>query len=98
MYQLKDLSDKISNIENKLLISTKEVLTLEEVAIYTGLSKSHIYKLCSTNDIPFYKPQGKVNYFNRVEIENWLQQNRVPTNQEIEQRAINSVTTKKARV
>lgn len=89
------LLEKISSLENKLLISTKEVLTLDEVAIYTGLSKSHIYKLCSTNDIPFYKPQGKVNYFNRVEIENWLQQNRVATNKEIEQNAINSVTLKK---
>lgn len=92
---IEKLFEKISSLENKLLISTKEVLTLDEVAIYTGLSKSHIYKLCSTNDIPFYKPQGKVNYFNRVEIENWLQQNRVATNQEIEQNAINSVTLKK---
>ncbi|MBL0191163.1 MAG: AlpA family phage regulatory protein [Saprospiraceae bacterium] len=30
------------NLENK------EVLTLKEVSSYTGLSKSHIYKLCST--------------------------------------------------
>jgi hypothetical protein len=91
---LQTIESRLSNIESKLLISTKEVLTLDEVAIYTGLSKSHIYKLCSSNDIPFYKPQGKVNYFNRLEIENWLQQNRVATTQEIEQRAIDRITTK----
>lgn len=91
---LQTIENRLSSIESKLLISTKEVLTLDEVAIYTGLSKSHIYKLCSSNDIPFYKPQGKVNYFNRLEIENWLQQNRVATTQEIEQRAIDRITTK----
>jgi hypothetical protein len=91
---LQTIESRLSNIESKLLISTKEVLTLDEVAIYTGLSKSHIYKLCSSNDIPFYKPQGKVNYFNRLEIENWLQQNRVATTQEIEQSAIDRITTK----
>jgi len=91
---LQTIESRLSNIESKLLISTKEVLALDEVAIYTGLSKSHIYKLCSSNDIPFYKPQGKVNYFNRLEIENWLQQNRVATTQEIEQSAIDRITTK----
>lgn len=91
---LQTIESRLSNIESKLLISTKEVLTLDEVAIYTGLSKSHIYKLCSSNDIPFYKPQGKVNYFNRLEIEDWLQQNRVATTQEIEQSAIDRITTK----
>jgi excisionase family DNA binding protein len=54
----------------------KEVLTLSEVAEYTGLSRSHIYKLCSTNAIPYYKPFGKVNYFDRLEIISWLKQNR----------------------
>ena len=91
------LSEKISDIEKRLLITNKEVLTLDEVAIYTGLSKSHIYKLCSTNDIPFYKPSGKLNYFNRVEIENWLQQNRVQTNKEIEQKATDYLTAKPLR-
>lgn len=95
MNEYRVLQEQISNIESKLLISTKEVLTLDEVALYTGLSKSHIYKLCSANEIPFYKPQGKVNYFSRVELEQWLLQNRVATNEEIEQKSINTITTKK---
>ena len=39
-------------------LDNKEVLTLNEVSNYTGLSKSHIYRLCSTGGIPFYKPFG----------------------------------------
>lgn len=77
------------NLENK------EVLTLNEVSLYTGLSKSHIYKLCSTGGIPFYKPFGKVNYFDRLEIIQWLKQNRVATTKEIESRASTILTLKK---
>ncbi|MBP9134055.1 MAG: helix-turn-helix domain-containing protein [Saprospiraceae bacterium] len=77
------------NLENK------EVLTLNEVSLYTGLSKSHIYKLCSTGGIPFYKPFGKVNYFDKLEIIQWLKQNRVATTREIESRASTILTLKK---
>ncbi len=75
-------------------LEQKEVLTLNEVSQFTGLSKSHIYKLCSTGGIPFYKPFGKVNYFDRLEIIDWLKQNRVATTKEIEGKAINFVTLK----
>lgn len=76
------------NLENK------EVLTLNEVSNFTGLSKSHIYKLCSTGGIPFYKPFGKVNYFDRLEIIQWLKQNRVATTRELESKASTLVTLK----
>jgi predicted DNA-binding transcriptional regulator AlpA len=38
-------------------LEQKEVLTLTEVSSYTGLSKSHIYKLCSTGGVspPFLR-------------------------------------------
>jgi excisionase family DNA binding protein len=76
-------------------LEQKEVLTLNEVSQFTGLSKSHIYKLCSNGGIPFYKPFGKVNYFDRQEIINWLKQNRIATAKELEAKAKNLVTTKK---
>ena len=75
-------------------LEQKEVLTLTEVSSYTGLSKSHIYKLCSTGGIPFYKPFGKVNYFDRLEIIEWLKQNRVATAKELESIASTFVTLK----
>ena len=76
------------NLENK------EVLTLNEVSQFTGLSKSHIYRLCSTGGIPFYKPFGKVNYFDRQEIIDWLKQNRIATTKELETKASTFVTLK----
>ncbi len=71
----------------KTIFSTKEVLTSEEVAKYMGISRSYLYKLTMRQQIPHYKPMGKMCYFNRREIEAWLQSNRVATSDEISERA-----------
>lgn len=68
-------------------LATKEVLTFAEAALFTGLSKSYLYKLTSGQKIPHYKPSGKLCYFNRTELEKWLTQNRVSTSVEIEEQA-----------
>ena len=82
------IEQKLERIE-KLLISQKTVLNFEELVEYTGLSQSYLYKLTSKGDIPFYRPNGKQLYFNKVEIDAWLLRNRSKTNEEIQ----NGVTT-----
>ena len=69
------------------LYTTKEVLTSDETAAYLGISKSYLYKLTMRRQIPNYKPMGKMCYFNRLELEQWLQSNRVATDSEISQKA-----------
>ena len=81
--EINKIEQRLENIEN-LLLSQKTVLTLEEVAQYTGLSKSYLYKLTSSGGIPFYKPQGKHIFFNKEELDNWLLRNRNSTNEEID--------------
>lgn len=69
---------------------TKNVLSLREAAQYMDVSESHLYKLTSTRQIPHFKsPTGKLIYFNREELEEWLQSCRVATNEQLEQRANN---------
>ncbi len=81
---IKELADRISaNITG----TAKEVLTLDETARYMGVSHSYLYKLTMSHRIPHYKPNGKMCYFNRKEVEEWLQQNRVATADELEARA-----------
>lgn len=59
-----------------MLLSQKTVLNFEEASVYTGLSKSHLYKLTSTDGIPCYKPTGKKGvYFDKGEIDEWLLKN-----------------------
>lgn len=66
----------------------KNVLSIDDVSTLTGLSKSHIYKLTSSRQLPHYKPNGKLMYFDRKEVEEWMKQNRVETIAEAERRAI----------
>ena len=68
----------------RMAINAKEVLTFDEACIYTGLSKSAMYKQTMGGSVPHYKPNGKLLYFNRNELTNWLLQNRCATNVEID--------------
>ena len=74
-------------VTDNTLFCTKKVLTSDEVARYMGISKSYLYKLTMRQQIPHYKPMGKMCYFNRAELEAWLQNNRVATSTEISDRA-----------
>lgn len=76
-----------SKIDNQFDYTNKEVLTSDEAARYMGVSKSYLYKLTMRRQIPHFKPLGKMCYFNRKELEAWLQRNRVATMDEIEMEA-----------
>jgi excisionase family DNA binding protein len=80
---LKQLADLISA---NIIHCKKEVLTSEETARYLGISKSYLYKLTMRQEIPFYKPMGKMCYFKRDELEEWLLRNRYETAEELEER------------
>lgn len=82
--ELKKVADLISA---KMSLNTKEVLTSDEAASYMGVSKAYLYKLTMGKKIPHYKPMGKMVYFNRQELEQWLQANRVATDEEFSQQA-----------
>jgi excisionase family DNA binding protein len=94
MENLQSIDDRLRNIET-LLLSQKTVLNFDEVAAYTGLSKSYLYKLTSSGGIPCFKPQGKHIYFNKQEIDQWLMQNRKATNVELDSQAATFVTLQK---
>ncbi len=82
----KTLEQRISNIEENLYL-TKNVLSFEEASKFLNLSKSYLYKLTSANLIPHYKPQGKMLYFEKQELEDWLRQNPVKTKSQIDEEA-----------
>jgi excisionase family DNA binding protein len=94
--ELQQLEQRLRNIET-LLLTQKTVLNFDEVASYTGLSKSYLYKLTSTAQIPHFKPQGKHIYFSKAEVDQWLQRNPTkPLNKaELEEQAATYITLKK---
>lgn len=84
--EIKEIKDQLDRIESNLL-GCKEILTFDEAAQFTGLSKSYLYKLTSSQRISHFKPTGKLIYFNRSELEAWLMQNKVSTSDEMESKA-----------
>ena len=83
--QLEVLSQRME--EQNLL--KKEIMTLEEASWYLGLSKSNLYKKTSLNQIPFYKPNGKIIYFKRDDLDRYMLTNRQSTVDEIHEKASN---------
>ena len=79
--------DKLNRIEKYLFI-LKDIFTVEELSDYTGLKKSYIYKLVHSNSIPFSKPNGKVLFFEKKKIDEWLLTNPSKSFSEIEREAI----------
>jgi len=83
---LDEIFKKLESIETQLKqqnLLQKEVMTVTEAAEYLDISESQLYKLTSTNEIPFYKPGGKKLYFRRTELDAWILENRHTTHAEI---------------
>lgn len=81
------LEQRLDRIE-KLLVSNKTVLTFEEACDYTGISRSYLYKLTSSGDIPFSKPNGKIIFFSKEKLNVWLLQNSKKSNRELQDEAL----------
>jgi excisionase family DNA binding protein len=93
--ELKQVADLITA---NTIFCTKEILTSDEAAKYMGISKSYLYKLTMRQQIPHYKPMGKMCYFNRQELEQWLQSNRVSTATELADKAMAYTQTKRVKL
>lgn len=94
---MNEVLEQLQELKQLAVLGAKKALTVPDVCLLTGLSKSHIYKLVWSKKIPYYKSEGgKMTYFDKQEIESWLLAYRVPTEAEIEQKAIaHCVTSKK---
>ena len=57
------------------LIFKKKVLTMDEAVTYTGLSKHTLYKLTSGRKIRFSKPNGKMIFFLKSDLDGWMLKN-----------------------
>ena len=90
----KSIEERIEELENLMYLS-KNVLSFEEASRFLNLSKSYLYKLTSAGVIPHYKPQGKMIYFEKTALEEWLRQNPVKTQEQIAQEAQRYLLTHK---
>ena len=80
------LQQRLEAMEN-VLYSGKEVLSLEEAALFLNVTKSNLYRMTHENTIPYFKPGGKMCYFEKSELLNWMKSNRIASEAEIEAEA-----------
>lgn len=92
MSENKSIEQRIEDLE-ALVYATKNVLSFDEASKYLNLSKSYLYKLTSAQQIPHYKPQGKMIYFEKDALDAWLRQNPVKTQTQISQEASHYIMT-----
>jgi excisionase family DNA binding protein len=87
MITMEDIAARLDRLERATALS-KNVLTVDEVAMLTGYSVKYLRLLISNRDIPHYR-RGNRLYFNRAEVEEWMQETRIPTNEEMRIKAMN---------
>ena len=75
LLKVESFEHRIEVLENTLNVA-KEVLTLEEAALFMGISKSSLYKMTHKHELPFFRPNGKIIYFEKSELLSWMRQNR----------------------
>jgi len=92
---MEELIKELQALKDLTLLSAKTALTMDDAALLTGLSKSHLYKLCCRKAIPYYKNGGKLTYFDKGELTEWLLKYRVKTNDELAAEAVTYVVNKK---
>ncbi|MCK6639432.1 MAG: helix-turn-helix domain-containing protein [Bacteroidia bacterium] len=84
----KFISDKLDEVL-ELLKAPKQLMNIEQLSQYISMSKSAIYKLTSTHQIPFYRPSGKIIFFEKAEVDKWMRRNRVRSMDEIREQVEN---------
>ena len=84
--QVAELQGRVKSLE-QLLHQGKDVLTLEEAAKFMGIARSSLYKMTHEQTIPFYKPNGKMIFFEKSDLLAWVRKNRVSSEAEISEEA-----------
>lgn len=59
----------IKTIQIPLAYPSPPFMISSQAAQYLGISMSHLYRLTSRHLIAFYKPNGKLNYFKKEDLD-----------------------------
>lgn len=90
-----DVDKLAEDIKGMKQFGGKEMLTVNEISEYLGLSKATIYKLTSSHKITYSKPEGKTIYISKGDLLDWMRSGRVMSNAEIDAVANQYVTKNK---
>lgn len=85
-----ELKKELQELKNLTLLGAKKALRMNDAALLTGLSENTLYKMVHYKEIPYYKSKGgKMTYFDRTDLDNWMLSNRFKSLAEIDNEAVN---------
>ena len=62
----------------------RQLIPTAEAAAFLGIKVSYLHKLMMRRAIPYYKPNGKLCFFAREDLDAWLRRVRVKSQEEID--------------
>ena len=68
---------KLSTVEDLLKRKDDRPLTFKDACAYLGYAPSYLYKLTYKNIVPHYKPTGKMIFFSKAELDEWIYKSNV---------------------
>lgn len=68
----KEILTKLNALETLLKKKDDKPLSFKEACAYLGYAPSYLYKLTSAGKIPHYKPSGKMLFFSKAELDDWV--------------------------
>lgn len=69
---------------------TRQLLNSVQTAEYLGVKRSYLGKLMMRKAIPYYKPNGKLCFFDPKDLDNWLRHIRIASADEVQTMAAGS--------
>ncbi len=81
-----EMQERIDKLES-ICYASKEVLNLEEAAAFLGIRKSTLYKMTHLSQVPYYKPAGKLVFFEKSALLDWVRSVKVKSENEIREEA-----------
>ena len=91
----KTILQKLSTIEDLLKRKDDKPLTFKDACAYLGYAPSYLYKLTYKNIVPHYKPTGKIIFFSKNELDEWIFKSRSKNSEDSSQNDGTDTTNEK---
>ena len=90
------LKETLKEVIEKSRPDTSEILNVTEAAAFLKLQISTLYEKTATRCVPHFK-RGNRLYFNRKDLQEWLREGKVKTQQELQSEASTFSMTRNSR-
>lgn len=87
---LKMILDKLEASER---ITRSEYLNQKEACVYLGVTKTQLYRLMYERQITYSRPSGKIAFFKKADLDEYMTRNTVPSLERLEAMACDHVTS-----